>query len=106
MKVVKFHCIRTISTLLFPYTIGLIKHYFIQLSVYIKWTLLIEARAVRHFDGVVGAVQGDAQGVAADHANGGGGRNGSQCAVARSRQQQIAVDLIIALQRCVLTGSR
>ena len=64
----------------------------------------IKACAVRHLDGVGGAVQGDTQGVVADHANGGRGCGGRKCAVAGGCQQQIAVDLIIALQRRCLAG--
>ncbi|MCY1304214.1 hypothetical protein D9M69_487380 [compost metagenome] len=65
----------------------------------------IEASVVRHLDRPAAAVQGNGQGVVADHAHGGRRGGGGQGAVAGGGQQQIAVDLVVALERSALPGS-
>jgi len=66
--------------------------------------LRIEASIVRHLDRLTGTIHGNGQGVVADDADGRRGCRGGECSVTRGGQQQIAIDLIIALQGSRLTG--
>ena len=66
--------------------------------------LRIEAGAVGNLDRAAGAVQGGGERVVAHHPDGFGcGRRG-QGAISGSRQQQIAVDHIVAFEGCRFTS--
>ncbi len=66
----------------------------------------IEASVVRHLDGSTCTVQGDGQGVITDHAHRSRRCSGGQGAVTRRSQQQVAVDLVVTLDRRALPGAR
>ncbi|MCY1438848.1 hypothetical protein D9M71_550640 [compost metagenome] len=65
--------------------------------------LRIEASVVRDLDCTRGTVEGDSQCVVTHHAHGSRRRGSSQGAVAGGGQQQIAIDLIIALEHRALS---
>ncbi|MNR08539.1 hypothetical protein D3C85_1247030 [compost metagenome] len=75
-------------------------------SELLLYCLRVEACVVRHLDRAAGAVQGDGQGVVANHTYGSGCCRGGQGAVAGRGQQQVTVDLIVTLERSTLTGTR